>query len=297
MRQISWADLQHLQQRTQTWAVCWQLVNTAGEYFRATDHDRPITVARTINGVVLDGVYDTFSGIQAMALVQSSDMSVNNLDIDIALSQAGITAADIRAGLFDNVACTLFIVNWSNPTDSGIILQHGMVGDFKTFVNGLARGELRGQAQKLAQQVLQAVSLTCRVHRLGQAPCSVDVAALTVTGVVDTVVNRRVLETTLDLGDTPSAPGHFVGGLLTFTSGANAGFSREVKLDSSGDPAVLGRIELFEPFPFPVGPDAFLLEPGCDRAWETCRDRFGAQLDFDGEPDVPGPTEMLRGAD
>ncbi len=298
MRQISLADLNSLKQGVTTWAIGWQLINTQGQYFRSTDHDRAIQVARTINGIVLDGEYPPFSSIQSSELQLSSDMAVNNLDLDILLQQNGITAADIRAGLFDNVACTLFLVNWANPTDSGIILQHGMVGDFKTFVNGLAKGELRGMVQKLAQQLLPAVSLTCRVLRLGEGVCPVDVPSLTVTGVVDSVVNRRVLQTTLDLGSTPSVPGHFVGGLLTFTSGANAGFAREVKLDSSGEPPALGRIELFEPFPYAVAPgDAFSLEPGCDRSWDTCKNRFGAQLDFDGEPDVPGTTEMLRGVD
>jgi uncharacterized phage protein (TIGR02218 family) len=298
MRQISLADQLSLTKRVATWAVCFQIQNTVGDYFRSSDHDEEIVVERTVNDVVLDGVYQPFSSIQTSEVVQTSDLSVSNLDVEILLASSGITVADIRAGLFDNVACTIFLVNWADPTDSGIILQHGMVGNFQTFVNDLAKGELRGMTQKLAQQLLPAVSLTCRVKRLGQAPCSVDVASLTVTGMVDTVTSRRVLETTLDLGATPSAPGHFVGGLLTFTSGTNSGFAREVKLDSSGDPLVLGRIELFEPFPYPVAPgDAFSLEPGCDRRWETCRDRFGAQLDFDGEPDVPGPTEMLRGVD
>ena len=86
-------------------------------------------------------------------------------------------------------------------------------------------------------------------------------------------------------GDRPS--GFFDAGALLFTGGANAGRRSEVLRhvrDAAGD-----RIELWLPMAKAILPgDAFSVSAGCDKRFETCRDRFDNLLNFRGFPHMPG---------
>ena len=83
----------------------------------------------------------------------------------------------------------------------------------------------------------------------------------------------------------------FDAGVVVFETGANAGAVREVQ----GYDAGTRTITLFAPMPFPVAPgDGFRIQPGCDKAWATCRAKFANRLNFRGEPQVPGADAMLQ---
>lgn len=305
MRTISLQDLAMLQSDSQTWAVCWMVQKLEGydsngepiySTLRQTGHDRELEVSRTVNGIDLSGTYTPILSVQSSAAVQGSMMDVDNLDVDVLLNQYGITAADIRAGLFDDVTCTLFIVNWSDTTNSGILIQHGIVGNFRSFVEGLATGELRGLKQYLQQTIINAYSLSCRVKVLGDAQCKVDVAPLQAAGTITAVLGPRSFEVSIS-ANSEQGPGYFVGGLMQFTSGLNDGFKREVKHDGEASDAIVGQIDIFDAFPYAVSPgDSFILEPGCDRMPTTCKDKFDNIVNFRGEPFIPGPSDLLRGA-
>src|SRR3546814_16042070 len=110
------------------------------------------------------------------------------------------------------------------------MVKSGIKGNMKSVAREVATMELRGLTQYLQQTLLEQTSLTCRAE-LGDARCTVDLSAFTVTGVVDAVASRLVFDAILDVGSIET-PGWFVGGVLTFTSGENDGFSKRVKLDS-----------------------------------------------------------------
>jgi len=83
--------------------------------------------------------------------------------------------------------------------------------------------------------------------------------------------------------------GYFAYGKVTFLTGANAGYSTEVK---SFAPGV---VTVALPFPFPVAPgDTYTIYAGCDRLLSTCKTRFNNVVNFRGEPYVPGPDTILR---
>ena len=55
------------------------------------------------------------------------------------------------------------------------------------------------------------------------------------------------------------------------------------------------RLQLQEALPFGVAVgDTAVLEAGCDRRLETCRDKFGNAVNFRGEPRVPGTETLLQ---
>jgi uncharacterized phage protein (TIGR02218 family) len=83
-------------------------------------------------------------------------------------------------------------------------------------------------------------------------------------------------------------PDYFAFGLVTFTSGFNAGLTMEVK---SWDGT---NLTLFLPMPFPIQPgDEFTITPGCDLRWPTCTSKFANPLNFRGEPFMSGQDAAL----
>jgi len=83
--------------------------------------------------------------------------------------------------------------------------------------------------------------------------------------------------------------GYFDGGLITFTSGLNDGFSQEVKS------YVPGQITLHLPMPYAIAAgDTYSMVAGCDKSLATCRDRFSNVVNFRGEPYLPGIDRVLQ---
>ena len=83
--------------------------------------------------------------------------------------------------------------------------------------------------------------------------------------------------------------GYFDGGVLTFTSGPNAGLSFEVKSYIPGQIILVSAA----PYPIAVG-NTYSITPGCDKTFPTCRDRFSNVLNFRGELYLPGLDSIVQ---
>jgi len=164
-------------------------------------------------------------------------------------------------------------------------LRRGRIGEV-TLGRSVFEAELRGLAQAFTQQLCELTSPTCRAA-LGDARCGVDLVPLTVTGTVTSVTSPRVWTDST----RAEAAGYFTFGRLTWTSGANAGYSMEIKTHASGGVMTL---QLPMPFALAVG-DGYSLEPGCDKLLATCIGKFSNVDNFRGEPHLPGQDAILRG--
>jgi hypothetical protein len=83
--------------------------------------------------------------------------------------------------------------------------------------------------------------------------------------------------------------GYFSDGILTFTSGANNGFSMEIM---AWDGTTLS---LFEGMPFDVMPgDTFVITPGCDLTINDCQNKFVNIVNNRSEPFIPGMDSILN---
>lgn len=87
--------------------------------------------------------------------------------------------------------------------------------------------------------------------------------------------------------DFTYALGYFTYGTVRWTSGANAGYSFNVKTFSPG----VVTLPLPTPFPIAVG-DQYVITAGCDRQIGTCGSRWSNVVNFRGEPYVPGPDAI-----
>jgi uncharacterized phage protein (TIGR02218 family) len=280
----------HVAQEVTTLATCWRVTLTNGTAYAFTDHDAD---------VVVDGVtYLASSGYNASEIQTSSDLSVDNLEIMGFLDSPVILEADFLAGLWDYAAINIFRVNWASPSSGRIHERRGTLGEV-SLKRGQFTSELRGLLQALTRTILELYSPGCRA-RLGDSRCTVDLTPYTAAGSVLVVSSDRQFTTDLTgstvqldgVGTTGAPPDdYFKGGMLTWSAGANAGLEMEVK-DYTASSGLLV-LQLLMPYPVEAG-DTFSVHAGCNKALQTCIDKFDNVLNFRGEPYVPGLDRTLR---
>lgn len=264
----------HIGGETTTLATCWKVTRKDGAVFGFTDFDKDLTIESL--------VYQARSGYTRSAIHAVANLAVDNLDIESALDSETLNAADLRAGIWDGASVEIFIVNWGNLANGKIILKRGTVGEVE-LKDTVFRAELRGLTQALSQQIVELYTPDCRAE-LGDARCKVNLAALTVTGAVTEISDRRGFTDT----SRAEADGYWIGGLVTWTSGANMGRKMEVKAFASG------AFTLFLPMPSEISVgDTYSLIPGCDKKFATCKAKYGNVKNFRGEPNVPGNDQVL----
>lgn len=265
----------HIAGETTTLATCWKVTRRDGSIFGFTDFDKDLMV---------DGLlYQARSGYTRSAIHTIANLAVDNLDIESAIDSETLSAADLRAGVWDGATVEIFLVNWANLANGKIILKRGTIGEVE-LKDTVFRAELRGLSQALSQQIVELYTPDCRAD-LGDTRCKVNLAALTVTGAITAVTDRRSFA---DSSRSESV-NHWNGGLLTWTSGANVGRKMEVKAFESS-----GAFTLFLPMPSIVAVgDNYSLRPGCDKKFSTCKDRYSNVKNFRGEPNVPGNDQVL----
>lgn len=271
----SQALLDHLAGEATTLATLWRLDLTDGTVMGFTDHDQPITY---------DGVtYQASAGFDATTVQTVGDLSVDELEVDALLEGGGITQGDLAAGRFDFAEILIFSVNYRDLSQGRIIWRRGWLGEVKPE-GGVATAEVRGLTQALKQTIGETYSAACRAD-LGDSRCKVDLTALTVTGAATAVTGQATFS---DANRTEEA-GYFDYGVITWTTGANAGLRMEVKFYDGA------QFELFEPMPYPIDVgDEYQVHPGCDKRFDTCKAKFDNAINFRGEPYIPGNQEVSR---
>lgn len=281
MKDISVALAGHLAQEVTTLATCWKLSRRDGQIFGFTDHDAD---------VVFEGVtYQAETGFSPSAVQNTADLRVDNLDMEGMLAAGSLTEADIHAGLYDFASIDVFMVNYKDLTQGALRLRRGWLGEVALGQHAFV-AEVRGLTQKLSQLMGELYSSSCRAT-LGDGRCKVALAAHTVDGVVSMAGEMGFS----DAGRS-EATGLFNFGKVTFSSGANAGISMEVK-EYVLQPGLGGTFSLVLPLPYSVqAGDAYQVSKGCDKTLASCSGRFNNVVNFRGEPLVPGLDRMLETA-
>lgn len=277
MKTLSAGLKTHLAQDVTTLATCWKMTRRDATVMGFTDHDRDI---------VFDGVtYEAATGFTPTAVESSAALNVDNLDMEGLLDAAAITEEDIMAGRYDFAEVEVFMVNYADSGQGRMILRTGWLGEV-TLKGGRFVAELRGLSQHLAQRVGEIYSPACRAS-LGDARCGVNLAGFTVSGTVTAASGNSGFTDSAREEDT----GYFSFGVVTFTSGANAGLSMEIKEFGNG------QFILALPLPDAIeAGDGYSAVAGCDKTIGTCIGRYNNAVNFRGEPHVPGIDRMLETA-
>lgn len=267
----------HLQGETLTICTLWKITRSDAVVFGFTDNSRDILYSGT--------TYLAATGHTPSSIKTTSNLSVDNLEVQSVLDSSAITEADIQAGLWDFAQIEIMIINYLSLADGHMTLRKGWLGNIRTGRHNFI-AELRGMMQPLQQSIGRVYSPACDAV-LGDARCGVALATYTVTGTVTTATSARMFTDTA----RTEINGYFDGGLITWTSGNNATYSMEVKSSTSA-----GIITLQQAMPnaTAIG-DAYNLSAGCDKLLATCKTKFNNVINFRGFPHVPGQDKMISG--
>lgn len=270
----------HLESGATSVARCWRLTRRDGMQLGFTDHDGDLVFEGT--------VFRADTGLSAAALMQTTGLSVDNTEAVGALSDAGITEADIVAGRYDGADIEAWLVQWSNP-DNRVLQFRGSLGEI-TRSGGAFTAELRGLAERLNVPMGRAYHKSCSAV-LGDSQCKVDLTApgYVVEAPILSVEEGRVFHFT----PLPNFEARwFERGRATIVDGAAAGLQGAIKIDRIEDGA--RRIELWDRLraELRVG-DRVRLTAGCDKRLQTCRLKFANIVNFRGFPDLPSGDWMV----
>lgn len=261
-------------------AMFWRVTRTDGQVFGFIDHDQD---------VVIDGViYRAAEGLGTTAAQATADLQPGTMDVSAFLEVS--IEGELEAGIWDEAAVTAFEAPWDAPplaldaTQANILTQ-GHLGQI-TRQTGRFTAQLHGMTEQLDTAIGRMYLPGCP-WRLGDSRCQVNLAAWTRTGTVDgTGADARY--TFRDAGQGEEL-GWFNEGVITMTSGANAGRSMDIR---RWDPPWF---TLHRPLPYPVAVgDTYSAVAGDDKTWLTCGNKFANWNRFGGFPYLPGPDAVMQ---
>lgn len=275
MRDIPEALGAHLARTATTVCHAWRLTRTDGQVMGFTEHDHDLEFDGT--------VFSAATGFRGSEVETGLGLEADAADVAGAFSDAAINADDLALGRYDGARVETFLVNWQSPSQH-VLLSTRELGEV-TSAGPAFRVELRSLAARLDQPTGRLYARRCDAD-LGDGRCGVDLTLppYRLAGSVVQVVDEVTLIVT-GLDDRP--PGWFSGGRLHFVSGLLTGVSADI---ASHDPDPAGtRISLWAPLARrPQPSDALEATAGCDKAFETCSEKFANTLNFQGFPHLPG---------
>jgi len=270
----------HLRQGLTTVCHAWKITRSDGEVFAFTDHDLPLT---------FDGVtFRADTGLSALAVAQSTGLSVDNTEALGALSDSALREDEIEQGRFDGAEVEGWLVNWADTSQRWLNFR-GHLGEL-TRADGAFRAELRGLTEALNRPLGRVYQKPCSAV-LGDVTCRFDLSspnyslALPVQQV--TSARKFVWEGTLGFDAD-----WFTRGRLEVTEGPAAGLWSTIKSDRIA--GTTRTIELWEPVRGAIETGTQVrLVAGCDKRVETCQNKFNNFSNYQGFPDLPGEDWVL----
>jgi uncharacterized phage protein (TIGR02218 family) len=257
--------------------VChaWAITRKDGKVFAFTDHDLPLSFAGF--------EFRADTGLSALALAQSTGLSVDNSEAIGALSDASLREDEIEQGRFDGSEVRAWLVNWADTAQHWLNFR-GHLGEL-TRSGGAFRAELRGLTEGLNRPLGRVYQKPCSavlgdgkcLFNIAQAGYAHAVAVQSVTGA------RRFVWEGFETFDAD----WFTRGRLEILDGPAQGLWSTIKSDRTIDTARV--IELWEPVRGLVSTGTQVrLVAGCDKRSETCRLKFNNYDNYQGFPDLPG---------
>lgn len=243
-----------------------------GTQYAFTDHDLPLTV---------DGVlYTPTAGLQQIKYTATANNDVSNQKVAAAWLE--VQEDDLRGGVFDSAEIEAAWCSWANPGAGRIVVFLGEIGSVEWSEIGF-EADIVSFTKRLERIVGWVYTANCRHELYGTAApgklgfCGVNPATYTFTGAITSIETQKWRFTT----NLAQPDGYFSNGILTFTSGNNAGLSVTIKKQ------VGAGFEVFLPTAFilTVG-DTFSVRAGCDLTLDTCRTKFNNVNNFGGFPHI-----------
>lgn len=253
-------------------ATFWRIYRRDAVTFAFVSHDRDLW---------FDGMlHRAAPGMVPSAIRRSTRLDDDSAEVEGALSHDSISEADLIKGRFDHAGIAMGVVDWE--TLDHAVLYHGTLGRV-SITDGRFGADLRSAKAALDVDRVARTSPLCRARFCGPG-CGLSTARFTTTAAV-----MHWIPETETIGFAGIDPLLFLHGTLVWLDGPMAGV-RDGVVGATAGGLVLDRPIDHPPMP---GTRARLTE-GCDRTFATCGTRFGNQLNFQGEPFLPGNDLIAR---
>lgn len=269
----------------------WTITLLGGTVLRYSGGDAPITVAGLTWGLG--------PGLQRGRRKQTVGVSVDTLSLKLLADNAVLVAGTpilqaLAKGVFAGATVKL---ERAFLDDAGAC--RGVVPDFYGRIGAFSGGRSGATVEVRSHAELLDVMIPGDVYQPGcrntvfDPQCGLAAGSFTVAGVASTAgdaTRRVVASVSAAVVAKPSAWADL--GVLTFTSGLNAGDSRTVR--SHALAAGTATIVAVYPFPFAIAPgDSFTLRAGCNKSKDgDCGTKFSNLARFRGEPYIPAPETV-----
>ena len=266
----------------------FDLVGGSSLYY--TSSDVPVTFGgNTYQTAKQSGVIVDRKGSKARVKWRIG-VEVDTLEFDVIPNGGTVNGQDflsaIRQGVFDGAICTFYHAYWTQTDFVPLISPTGVVTMFAGRVAQVQAGRSLSHFTVNSHLDLLNIQLPRNIYQSGcintlyDTGCTLNKASFGVSATVSGVTSESRFNAVLS-----QAIDYFSLGVVTFTSGANAGLSRTVKSWGANTFVTL------TPFPnLPVIGDAFTAYPGCDKKQATCAGKFSNQANFRGFPYIPENT-------
>lgn len=257
MRDIPSGLAAHLEEGATTLCRCWSLTRRDGAVLGFTDHD---------GALAFDGItFAATTGLEAAETSAELGFAIGGGEVSGGFAAVGLNEADLARGLYDDARVAIWLVNWSDISQR-ILLETGFVGEIRRG-DGRFTAEVRGLAKAFDEERGRLYMRSCAAD-LGDARCGVALAA----------VSASVATSDGRLGLTAPAlatfaDGHFTGGRLIFTGGANIGFTTEVKRHAAA--GGLTALLLWQAPPAPIAPGAVVART---IKWQSTNDQMATEV-------------------
>jgi uncharacterized phage protein (TIGR02218 family) len=254
---------------------CWRIVRRDSLSFGFTDHDRDLTFQ--------DVTYVARTGLEASEAVATLGFAVGSSEISGALIADAIREADIQAGLWDNASVEVWLVDWRDPTRR-MLFDAGQIGEITRKGHSFT-AEIRSLAHHYDQDKGRRYNALCSAE-LGDAQCGVDLTASNRrVGTVISLVSDLATFAITTIGNF--APGSLTQGRAIFSSNLPDEASYPILSHTSLNG--LDVISLWSPPTVALTPGMnVMLQVGCDKRFDTCRERFSNASNYRGFPHLPG---------
>jgi uncharacterized phage protein (TIGR02218 family) len=271
VKNFPYALAQHLAGGQTTLCLCLLIQRADGVFIGLTELDQDVSM-----GGVL---FIANAGFSRFNLQDKNNLESASIKLEGAINTV-ITRDDLAFRRYDYAQVQIFLVNYVTG-DFGIVFT-GFTGtaSVKEYSFEL---ELRSLSYRTTRMGGELCTPTCRVD-LGSARCGINVGAMGITGTVTNAGDGfKNFTGSAAQGAQPLAPG-----VIQWITGNNAGTTSQVVTFAGGSVGLF----LETPDQIQAG-DIFIISPACDKTRDTCKNVFNNLINFQGEPDVPGPDHLL----
>ena len=254
---------------------CWRLVLRDGSRIGFTDHDRDLQ---------FDGLtHAAATGLEASEVEASLGFAAAGGEVAGALMAAALGEVDLAGGRYDGATIETWLVDWSNA-DARVLLDVGSIGEV-TRTDHAFTAEVRSLAHAFDETRGRLYLTTCSAD-LGDARCRATLASAPMRLTCKILAVESSV--TLKVAGTGQASGWFSGGFVELGDLRICSIRDHIERDGEAF------INLWAPSVLTPGlSDTITLIAGCDKSFETCREKFANHLNFRGFPHMPGNDLML----